>query len=101
MQFTGYPEYLEMVSKTIGHPEAAGPARRLTALGDVANLCAQASLADPTNAKDIMSKAEAFRDQLHVAYLASSKMIEHIAGLQTTDQVAIQGIDDDTNRLCE
>jgi hypothetical protein len=85
MQFTGYPEYLEMVSKTIGHPEAAGPAGRLTALGDVANLCAQASLADPTTVNDIMRKAKAFRDQLHVAYLASSKMIEHLAGIQTND----------------
>ena len=101
MQFTGYPEYLDEVSKTIGHPEAAGPARRLTALGDVANLCAQASLADPINAKDIMRKAEAFRDQLHVAYLASSKMIEELSGMKTTEQVATQGIDDDTNRLCD
>lgn len=74
--FRGYPEFLEKAAESIGHPEAARPASRLVALGDVANLCAQASLVDPNLVEGILAKASAFRDQLHVAFLASEMMIE-------------------------
>ena len=83
LHFAGFPEFLNLAAEIVGDPEASGPARRLTALGDVANLCAQAIEADPTVLKAILGKAEAFRNQLHVAYLAAELMIEELTPTKT------------------
>ena len=45
-QFAGYPAFLEAAAIQIGHPDAAGPASRITALTALSHLCAQAVLAE-------------------------------------------------------
>lgn len=77
--FPGYPIYLEAAARQIGHPEAEAPARRITALSALANLCAQASMAAPEDAPAILDKASEFRDQLHAAAIAADLMIEEVA----------------------
>jgi hypothetical protein len=59
----------------VGRPEAEVPARRIASLSALANLCAQASVADVAHAPAIMAKAAEFRDQLHVAYEAAELML--------------------------
>ncbi|MGE3821816.1 MAG: hypothetical protein AB7I30_20575 [Isosphaeraceae bacterium] len=73
--FPGYPIYLEAAAREIGHPEAEVPARRIATLSALANLCAQASLADRRDAPAILAKASEFRDQLHAAALAADLML--------------------------
>src|SRR4051794_11876837 len=63
--FPGYPPYLAAAAGEIGRPEAEAPARRNVALSAMANLLAQASLAEPAHVPVILEKAAEFRDQLH------------------------------------
>ena len=74
-RFPGYPAFLRDAALQIGHPEAEAPARRITTLAAIGNLCAQAADARPENVAGIMLKAGEFRDQLHAAYAASELMI--------------------------
>ena len=46
--FPGYYVFLEEAARQIGHPEASAPARRITPLSALGNLCAQAGVADLT-----------------------------------------------------
>lgn len=76
--FPGYPLYLESAAQALGHPEAAGPARRVSTLAALANLCAQASIADSTAVPAILAKAEEFRDQLRIAAHAAELMLASV-----------------------
>jgi hypothetical protein len=76
--FPGYPSFLETAAQQIGRPGAEGPARCITTLSALANLCAQASMADPAHVPAIMAKAGEFRDQLHAAYVAAELMIAEV-----------------------
>jgi hypothetical protein len=76
--FPGYPSFLEAAAQQIGRPGTEGPARRIATLSDLANLCAQASVADPAHVPAIMAKAGEFRDQLHAAYTAAELMIAEV-----------------------
>lgn len=78
--FPGYPAYLELASKQLGHPEAAGPATRISTLAAMANLCAQAILAAAGQDRLILAKATEFRDQLWVAATAADLMLDDLAG---------------------
>jgi hypothetical protein len=73
--FPGFPAYLEAAAAEVGHPEAARPARRISTLAAMANLCAQAALADEVHAAGILAKASEFRDQLLVAHRAAELML--------------------------
>ncbi len=83
LHFAGFPDYLDRAAEIVGDHEASRLARGLTALGDVSNLCSQATLADPLAVKDILEKAASFRNQLHIAYLAADMMIEALATTET------------------
>jgi hypothetical protein len=77
--FPGYAAFLEEAARQIGHPEAEAPARRITTLSALANLCAQASLAEPAHVPSILVKAAEFRDQLHAAYEAAELMLAGVS----------------------
>jgi hypothetical protein len=76
--FPGFRSFLEAAACQIGRPEAEGPARRITTLSALANLCAQATVSERANAPAIMTKAGEFRDQLHAAYAAAELMIAQV-----------------------
>jgi hypothetical protein len=76
--FPGYPAFLEAAARQIGHPEAEAPARRITTLSALANLCAQAGTARQEQAPAVMAKAAEFRDQLHAAYRAAELMLTEV-----------------------
>jgi hypothetical protein len=76
--FPGYTSFLEAAARQIGRPDAEGPARRITTLSALANLCAQASVAEAAHAPAIMAKAEEFRDQLHAALAAADLMLDEV-----------------------
>lgn len=76
--FPGFPAFLDAAAEQIGRPEAARPARGTSGLSALANLCAQAALADPPHVAGILAKAEEFRDQLHAAHLAADLMLADV-----------------------
>jgi hypothetical protein len=76
--FSGFPSFLEAAATELGLPNSAGPARRITALTDLANLCAQAAHGDPSNVEAILVKASGFRDQIAVALRASELMLAEV-----------------------
>lgn len=76
--FPGFRSFLEAAACQIGRPEAEAPARRITTLSALANLCAQATVSERANAPAIMAKAAEFRDQLHAAYAAAELMIAEV-----------------------
>lgn len=76
--FPGYTAYLDLAAAEIGHPEAAIPARRVSTLASMANLCAQAVAARPEHVPGILAKAEEFRDQLQAAWRASELMLADV-----------------------
>lgn len=76
-RFPGFYSFLHDAAARIGRPEAEAPARRMTALAALANLCAQAGAAAPEHVPAILAKAEEFRDQLHAAYEAAELMLDH------------------------
>lgn len=73
--FPGYPSYLRAAAEQLDRPEAARGAGRLVALTALANLCAQASRAEPARVDAILLKAIEFRDQLAVALRAANAML--------------------------
>ena len=73
--FPGFPAFLEVAARQIGHPEAERPARRIEALAAVANLCAQAAVAEGPHVAGILAKAAEIRDQLHAAHRAADLML--------------------------
>src|SRR3954454_20870174 len=77
-RFPGYSVFLQDAARQIGHPEAEDPARKVTILAALGNLCAQAGLAPPTHVPAILAKAEEFRDQLYAAYRAAELMLEDV-----------------------
>lgn len=74
-RFPGFHGFLHDASVLIGHPEAEAPARRNSALSALANLCAQAGAAAPSDAPMIVAKAAEFRDQLHASYEAAELIL--------------------------
>ncbi len=81
--FPGHPAYLETAAAELGHPESAAPARRIAALTSMANLCAQAALAQPGHVAGILAKAAEFRDQIATALRAADLMLADVeAGRQ-------------------
>lgn len=74
--FLGFPLYLDRAATELTHPEMSIPARRITPLAAIANLCAQASTADDASASCIFGKADELRHQLHVAALAADMMLD-------------------------
>lgn len=84
--FPGFPAFLDAAAEQIGRPEAARPARQVGGLSALANLCAQAAVADASHVDGILEKAAEFRDQLHAAYLAADLMLADVrAGRRTAD----------------
>ncbi len=76
--FTGHPAYLEAAARQLGQPDQARAAGRLVALSSLANLCAQASRARPTDAAAILAKASEFRDQIAIALKAANAMLADV-----------------------
>jgi hypothetical protein len=76
--FPGYPAFLESAAAELGHPESAGPARRIAPLTALANLCAQAAHGDPAHVEAILAKAAGFRDQLATALRAAELMLTDV-----------------------
>ena len=76
--FPGYPSFLQAAEEELGLPDSAEPARRISALGATANLCAQAAHAPFDHVAGILVKAAEFRDQLAVALRASERMIADV-----------------------
>ena len=82
--FLGFPRYLDRAAASIAHPEASIPARRITPLAALANLCAQASTAHDGDVAGILDKAAEFRHQLHVAAIAADLMLADAYGSKPT-----------------
>lgn len=76
--FPGHPKFVEEAASVLGHPESAGPARRIIPLTALANLCAQAATAHPDDARAILAKAREFRDQIATALLAADTMLDDV-----------------------
>ncbi len=89
--FPGFPAFLEMAAVEIGRPEAAAPARRITTLAALANLCGQASQSDDAHVPSILAKAAEFRDQLHAAYRAAELMLADLRDRRGVSPVEPQG----------
>ena len=77
--FPGHPAYVAAAAVQIERPEAARDAGRLGALTSLANLCAQASRAEPGAVAGILAKAAEFRDQLAIALRAADAMLADVA----------------------
>ena len=84
--FPGYPAYLEAAAGQIARPESARGAGRLVALTALANLCAQASRAEPSHRDAILLKACEFRDQLAVALRAADAMLADVRAVGTVPE---------------
>jgi len=76
--FPGYPAFLDAAAAELGRPELAAPARRVTALTSMANLCAQATHAEAGHVAGIMAKAAEFRDQIATALRAADLMLADV-----------------------
>lgn len=76
--FTGHPAYLEAAAQDYGRPDLARAAGRLAALTAAANLCAQASRAEPVAVAPILAQAGEHRDQLAIALAATDAMIADV-----------------------
>jgi hypothetical protein len=76
--FPGYPTFLEAAAQELGLPAAADPARRVSTVSALANLCAQAAIAEVGAVAGILAKAEEFCDQLRVAARAGELMLASI-----------------------
>lgn len=76
--FPGYPSFLDAAAAELGCAEASGPARRVSTLTALANLCAQAAVAEGEAVAGILAKAEEFHDQLRVATRAAELMLDFV-----------------------
>jgi hypothetical protein len=76
--FPGYPPFLAVAAAELGCAEAADPARRVSTLTAMANLCAQAAVAHEQAVPGILAKAQEFHDQLRVATRAAELMLDSI-----------------------
>ena len=76
--FPGQTAYLEAAAEKLGQPGLARAAGRLVALSALANLCAQASRANPADVVPILAKAGEFRDQLAIALEAADAMLAEV-----------------------
>lgn len=75
-RFPGFHAFLHEAAARIGRPEAEVPARAVTTLSALANLCAQAGAAEPEHVPEILGKAAEFRDQLRAAYEAAELVLD-------------------------
>ena len=76
--FPGYPAYVQAAANQFDRPESARAAGRLLAVTALANLCAQASRADPAHVDAILAKGVEFRDQLAIALQAADAMLDDV-----------------------
>ncbi len=74
-QFPGFPAFLDAAAEEIGHPEAAGPARREATLAAIATLCGQAADAEDRHVAGILEKAQELSAQLNATFRASELMV--------------------------
>ncbi|MDB5350778.1 MAG: hypothetical protein JWN86_2025 [Planctomycetota bacterium] len=77
-QFPGYPAFLDAAAAEIGHPEAAGPARRDATLAAIATLCGQATEAEPRHVAGILARARELGHQLQAAHRAAELMVAEV-----------------------
>ena len=76
--FPGQTGYLEAAADQLGQPELARAAGHLLAVTALANLCAQATRANPADVAPILAKAGEFRDQLAIALEAADAMLADV-----------------------
>jgi hypothetical protein len=85
--FPGFPIFLELAESELDRPGSAGPARRISALTELANLCAQAARSPSAHVEGILAKAAEFRDQISVALRAAELMLDDVeTGRRTSTQ---------------
>jgi hypothetical protein len=81
--FIGYPAFLERAAEDLGLDPAGrsapGP------LAAMANLCAQASTAEPAHVPEILAEAAAHRDHLLGAARAAGLMLADVAQARSAD----------------
>ena len=76
--FPGFPPFVEAAAAELGRPETVLPERRIAALTDLANLCSQATHAEPVEVAGILDKAAEFRDHLQTALRAADLMLADV-----------------------
>lgn len=82
--FPGYPAFLARASEELGL--ASGPAGSSAGLlGPMANLCGQASTAEPAHVPQILAEAAGFRDRLLVTARAAELMLTEVARARSDD----------------
>lgn len=81
--FPGYPAFLERATEDMGLALSGravpGP------LAAMANLCAQASTAEPPHVPEILARAAAHRDDLLVAARAADLMLTEVERARSAD----------------
>lgn len=87
--FPGPPAYLEAAAAQFDRPESARAAGRLVALTALANLCAQASQADPAHVAAILAKAAEFRDQIAIALRAAEAMLADVGAARGASPIPL------------
>jgi hypothetical protein len=76
--FPGYPDFLERAIGELGFPVPFAWGRIPQTLAGLANLCAQASVADRDHVAMILHEAALLRDQILVASMAAELMLEEV-----------------------
>lgn len=76
--FPGSPVFVRQAAEELDAPGSVPFAAPNPALIALANLCAQAALADPGRVATILAHAAGFRDQLRTALRAADLMIAHV-----------------------
>jgi hypothetical protein len=81
--FPGYPAFLERAAEELGLAPSAHGRSSPGPLAAMANLCAQASTAEPAHVAGILAEAGAFRDRLRVAARAAELMLAEVTRART------------------
>jgi hypothetical protein len=76
--FPGYPDFVERAIEDLGFPVPFAWGRIPQTLAGLANLCAQASVADRDHVAMILREASLLRDQILVASMAAELMLEEV-----------------------
>jgi hypothetical protein len=77
--FPGYPAFLELAAGNLGVPNSVARGSPPRQLATLANLCAQASTAEPGHKAMILAEARILRDGLIVAAGAAELMIADVS----------------------
>jgi hypothetical protein len=81
--FPGYPAFLERAAEELGLAPMLLGRSSPGPLASMANLCAQASTAEPAHVAAILAEAGAFRDRLRVAARAAELMLAEVEQART------------------